>query len=82
MLPQIENDLEGKYNGWNATLEYLAHSDGSISLAHVVQIQSETTGTWYEAYIDAHSGELVSVTDFVSHATVSLSMPYFRRYFY
>lgn len=72
VLPKIENNLEGKYNGWNVTLEYLAQGDGSISLVHVVQIQNENSGAWYEAYVDAHSGELTSVTDFVSDASVSL----------
>ncbi|KAH9477315.1 Extracellular metalloproteinase MEP [Psilocybe cubensis] len=69
VLPRVETILEGTYNGWNTTLEYLAQSDGSVSLVHVVQIQNEDTGAWYEAYIDAHSGELVSVTDFVSDAS-------------
>lgn len=72
MLPNIEAALEGKYNGFNATLEYLAMGDGSVALTHVIQIQNATTNGWYEAYIDAHSGELLSVTDFVNDASVSL----------
>lgn len=71
VLPQIEESLEGKYNGFNATLEYLAQADGSVALTHVVQIQNEETNAWYEAYIDAHSGDLLSVTDFVNDASVS-----------
>ena len=39
---------------------------GSASLIHVVQIKNDDTFTWYEAYIDAHKGSLLSVSDFVS----------------
>ncbi|KAF5318591.1 hypothetical protein D9619_010992 [Psilocybe cf. subviscida] len=72
VLPVIEGTLEGKYNGQNATLEYLAQSDGSIALTHVIQVQNEESGAWYEAYIDAHTGELTSVTDFVAHASYTV----------
>ena len=40
-------------------------------LTHVVQIENDETGAWFEAFVDAHTGEVVSVTDFVAHATVS-----------
>ncbi|RDB26236.1 Extracellular metalloproteinase 9 [Hypsizygus marmoreus] len=68
-IPKTEEALDGKYNGHPASLEYLARPDGSVSLTHVIQIQNEETGTWFEAFVDAHSGEIVSVTDFVSDAT-------------
>lgn len=58
-----------------ATLEYLARPDGSVALVHVVQIQNEETGTWYEAFVDAHSRTILSVTDFVSDASVSVKHP-------
>jgi len=70
VLPQIEDSLGGKFNGQNATLEYLIQPDGSVALTHVVQIQNEETSEWFEAFVDAHSGKLISVTDFVSHASV------------
>jgi extracellular elastinolytic metalloproteinase len=70
VLPEIEDTLGGKFNGQNATLEYLIQPDGSVALTHVVQIQNEETNEWFEAFIDAHSGKLISVTDFVSHASV------------
>jgi len=70
VLPQVEETLDGKYNDFNATLEYLAMGDGSVALTHVIQVQNEETNAWYEAYIDAHTGELVSVTDFVAEASV------------
>lgn len=70
MIPKAEEALEGKYNGHPAALEYLARPDGTVSLTHVIQIRNEEAGTWYEAFVDAHSGEILSVTNFVSDATV------------
>ncbi|KAG5637554.1 hypothetical protein H0H81_004185 [Sphagnurus paluster] len=67
-----EAALEGKYNNHPASLEYLARPDGSVSLTHVVQIQNEQAGTWYEAFVDAHSGDVLTVTDFVSDATYNV----------
>lgn len=62
--------LNGKYNDFPATLEFVAQEDGSFSLSHVMQIQNDETGAWVEAFIDAHTGELVHVTDFVTKASV------------
>ncbi|KAJ7260117.1 Fungalysin metallopeptidase-domain-containing protein [Mycena rebaudengoi] len=64
-----EDALDGTFNEHPSTLEYLATEDGSLLLTHVMQIQNEETGAWFEAFVDAHTGELVSVTDFVSKAT-------------
>ena len=70
-LPKIEAQLGGKWNDHPIALKYLARPDGSAALVHVVQIQNETVSSWYEAYMDAHSGELSSVTDFTAEASVS-----------
>ncbi|TRM62266.1 peptidase M36, partial [Schizophyllum amplum] len=67
----IEAQLEGKYNDYSS-LEYLAKQDGSVALVHVVQIRNEETNAWYEAMVDAHSGELVSITDFVADASYTV----------
>ena len=67
----MEGLLEGKYNGHPTSLEYLARPDGSAVLTFVAQIQNEAENTWYEAFIDAHSGDLVSVIDFTAEAAVS-----------
>ncbi|TCD64506.1 hypothetical protein EIP91_004002, partial [Steccherinum ochraceum] len=50
-------------------LEYWIQKDGSAALSHVIQVRNETASTWYEAFVDAHSGEVISVVDFVAHAT-------------
>ncbi|TFK49223.1 hypothetical protein OE88DRAFT_1713503 [Heliocybe sulcata] len=68
-IASAESTLGGKYNDWPATLEYLALADGSAALTHVVQVQNAETGAWYEAFVDAHSGEVLSVTDFVAKAS-------------
>jgi len=63
--------LDGTYNGQPTTIQYIAKEDGSMVLTHSMQIRNETQGTWYDAFVDAHSGELVHVTDFVAKASVS-----------
>ncbi|KAF9521526.1 metallo proteinase 10 [Crepidotus variabilis] len=72
VLSSIEDSLDGKYNGKNATLEYLVKSDGSMALSHVIQLQNDETGGYLEAFIDAHSGDLLSVTDLVAHASYTV----------
>ena len=70
VIPKVEEALDGKRNAVAPTVEYLALQDGTVALVHVFQVQNDAAGTWYAAHVDAHSGELISVTDFVSHATV------------
>lgn len=54
------------------SLEYIVQHNGSLALAHVFHVTNETAGTFYHAYVDAHSGDLISVTDFVAAATVCI----------
>ncbi len=70
-ISTAESQLSGKFNEHPATLEFVAQKDGSLALTHVVQIQNDETGAWFEAFVDAHSGELVQLTDFVAKASVS-----------
>ncbi|TFK66605.1 hypothetical protein BDN72DRAFT_899704 [Pluteus cervinus] len=65
-ITKAEGLLDGKHNDITPTLEYLVRPDGSAALVHVIQIQNESANTWYEAFIDAHSGDLLSITDFVA----------------
>ncbi|KAF9008256.1 Fungalysin metallopeptidase-domain-containing protein [Cyathus striatus] len=78
-IAAAEEALDGKYNDWPSTLEYLARDDGTAALTHVVQIRNEETGTWYEAFVDAHSAEVLSVTDFVARATYKV-LPLTKEY--
>ncbi|KAH8828201.1 Fungalysin metallopeptidase-domain-containing protein [Flagelloscypha sp. PMI_526] len=68
-ISTAEKQLEGTYNQWPATVEYVVKADGSAALAHVVQIQNDATDLWVEAFVDAHSGEVLQVTDFVAQAS-------------
>ncbi|KAI0260276.1 Fungalysin metallopeptidase-domain-containing protein [Gloeopeniophorella convolvens] len=68
-IKTAEEALGGTFNGHPATLEFLAQADGSAALTHVVQIQNESTGAWFEAFVDAHANKLLSVTDFVAKAS-------------
>jgi len=69
-LPDIETALGGVANrDVESYLAFLARDDGSPSLAHVIQIDNDRDFTHYQAFIDAHSGELLSVVNFVNDAT-------------
>ncbi|KAJ6537031.1 Fungalysin metallopeptidase-domain-containing protein [Mycena capillaripes] len=68
-----EDVLDGTYNEHPAEIKYFAKDDGSAVLVHAFQVQNEAAGTWYLAYVDAHANTLVSVTDFVAKASVSLN---------
>ncbi|KAH9030754.1 Fungalysin metallopeptidase-domain-containing protein [Lactarius pseudohatsudake] len=68
-IATAEKALAGTHNGHPATLEFLIQPDGSAVLTHVIQIQNESAGTWVEAFVDAHSNKVVSVTDFVAKAS-------------
>ncbi|KAF9057048.1 Fungalysin metallopeptidase-domain-containing protein [Panaeolus papilionaceus] len=68
-IAAAEKTLDGKFNDHPTTLEYVVKADSTAVLTHVVQIENEETGAWFEAFIDAHTGELVSVTDFVAKAS-------------
>ncbi|KAK7038838.1 hypothetical protein VNI00_010468 [Paramarasmius palmivorus] len=68
-ITTAEEALSGKFNEHPATLEFLVKDDESVVLTHVMQIQNDDAGTWFEAFVDAHTGELVSVTDFVAKAS-------------
>ena len=69
---KVENALSGKLNEHPPTLEFVAKKDGTLALTHVVQVQNDATGAWFEAFVDAHSGEVIQLTDFVAKASVRL----------
>ncbi|KAH8981283.1 Fungalysin metallopeptidase-domain-containing protein [Lactarius hatsudake] len=68
-IATAEKALDGTHNGHPATLEFLIQPDGFATLTHIIQIQNERAGTWVEAFVDAHSNKVVSVTDFVAKAS-------------
>ncbi|KAJ7663453.1 Fungalysin metallopeptidase-domain-containing protein [Mycena rosella] len=65
-----EAALDGTYlTEIPSTLEYFAKDDGSAVLVHALQVRNEAAGTWYNAFVDAHTNALVSVTDYVAKAS-------------
>ncbi|KAI3613647.1 putative extracellular elastinolytic metalloproteinase precursor [Moniliophthora roreri] len=69
-VAKAESVFDGTNTGLpEPSLKYWVRPDGSAALVHAVQVQNESVGTSYEAFIDAHSGEVLSATDFVSDST-------------
>ena len=73
-IKTTEAALGASVNDHPASLEYLALADGSVALTHVVQVQDEEKGIWVEAFVDAHTNELISIVNFVTKLTVSLCL--------
>ncbi|KAG6851133.1 hypothetical protein H0H93_001013 [Arthromyces matolae] len=67
IISVAEDTLGGRFNGIPPRLEYLVQRDGSVALVHVIQIVNEAVALFLEAFVDAHTGQLVSVIDFVAH---------------
>ncbi|KAG7094654.1 hypothetical protein E1B28_005477 [Marasmius oreades] len=77
VIPKVEQTLQGKKNDIEPTVKYLAQQDGSVALVHAFQVENDEAGTFYEAFADAHTGELLSVTDFVAQASYRV-VPIFK----
>ncbi|RXW18331.1 hypothetical protein EST38_g7522 [Candolleomyces aberdarensis] len=60
--------FDGNYNQ-HLRLAYLVRPDESAVLVHGIQIQNIKENAWYEVFVDEHTGQLVSVTDFGAKAT-------------
>jgi extracellular elastinolytic metalloproteinase len=73
-IAAAEDALDGTFNEHPPTLEFLALEDGSLRLTHVMQIQNPETNAWFEAFVDAQTGEVLSVTDFVTKASVRITL--------
>ncbi|KAL0569434.1 hypothetical protein V5O48_012538, partial [Marasmius crinis-equi] len=67
-----EQLLDGKLELPKTTLEYLVQGDGSVALTHVMQIRNKAQGTWFNAFVDAEKGRLLSVTDFVAQSSYTV----------
>ncbi|KAF8068649.1 hypothetical protein FPV67DRAFT_1414884, partial [Lyophyllum atratum] len=59
LIPKVEEALDGKVNGQPPSVEFLVTENGSVALTHVVQIQNEKAGTWLQAYVCAHTGQIL-----------------------
>ncbi|KAL5631553.1 hypothetical protein ACGC1H_007167 [Rhizoctonia solani] len=68
-VAKAEAATGAKYNQWPTTTEYFAKDSHNLVLSHVVQVQNDQSGEWYEAYVDASTGEVVNLVSFVSDAS-------------
>ncbi|KAF7375384.1 Extracellular metalloproteinase mep [Mycena sanguinolenta] len=65
-----EAALDGTYvSEIPTTVEYLAKDNGEVVLVRVLQIRNEAAGSWYNAFVNAHTNTLESITDYVAQAT-------------
>ncbi|PBK84477.1 hypothetical protein ARMGADRAFT_943578 [Armillaria gallica] len=71
IISKVEDAFTATYSGINS-LEYFALADGSVALAHVVQVLNAEANAGYEAFVDAHSGDIIAVTDFSAKATYTV----------
>lgn len=65
-VSDVEQKLDGMSNDFKS-LKYLVRDDSSVVLTHAIQIHNDGAGTWFEAFVDAHTGELIGIVDFVSN---------------
>ena len=72
-ISTAEQRLDGIHTGHPTETQYLATSSGHLALVHTIQIKNDELGTHHEAFVDAHSGQLLSLTDFVCYASASQS---------
>ena len=73
-ISKAESELGGAYTGHPTKIEFVAKQDGSVALTHVVQVRDDSEAMWYEAFVDAHTSDIVQLTDFVAHASVGLDI--------
>ncbi|KAJ7300545.1 Fungalysin metallopeptidase-domain-containing protein [Mycena albidolilacea] len=71
-IASAEQTIDGTFNEHPPTLEFLALEVGSVRLTHVMQIQNAETNAWLEAFVDAHTGDVLSLTDFVTKTSYLL----------
>ncbi|KAG7086108.1 hypothetical protein E1B28_003622 [Marasmius oreades] len=64
---EAESTLGGAHNGIQPMLRYLARPDGSVALVRAIQVQNSTI--FIVAYVDAHSGKVISINNFVADTT-------------
>ncbi|KAF8751205.1 Fungalysin metallopeptidase (M36) [Rhizoctonia solani] len=70
-ISKAESVTGVKYNNAPTTLEYFAKDNDHVVLTHVVQVRSQEPPEFYSVYVDANSGEVVNVVDFIIDASVS-----------
>ncbi|KAJ7655472.1 Fungalysin metallopeptidase-domain-containing protein [Mycena rosella] len=77
-ITAAEQALDGTYNKIPTALEYLVQADNSLALVYVIQVQNKEKKTWYESFVDAHSGKFVSSINLVANAAYRV-LPIFKQ---
>lgn len=73
-IKTAETALGASANSQQTTLEYLALSDSSVALTHVIRIQDDGQGIAVDAFVDAHANKLLSIVNYVNQLTVRASI--------
>ncbi|KAJ1301436.1 hypothetical protein OPQ81_008694 [Rhizoctonia solani] len=68
-IANAEAALGGQHNDHPISLEYFAKDSHHVVLTYVVEVRNYETHEWYEAFVDAHSGEIVNVVSFGADAS-------------
>ncbi|KAF9443170.1 metallo proteinase 10 [Macrolepiota fuliginosa MF-IS2] len=71
LIPTLTEDLGARFKDkpQGPYLAWFAMDNGGVALVHVIQFQDLDKAVWLEAYVDAHSGKVISATNFVSDAS-------------
>ncbi|KAG8906518.1 hypothetical protein FRB99_006738 [Tulasnella sp. 403] len=66
-ISAAESNLGATHNNWPTKLEYVLQENGQAVLTYVVQVEKQDH--WYEVFVDAATGKVVNVIDFVAEAS-------------
>jgi extracellular elastinolytic metalloproteinase len=74
-IASAEQKLGGTRTKKDPTLEYYVLPSGDLALTYVVEVQTASGGHWYEAFVDATTGEIRGANDFVAAASYNAVDP-------
>jgi Peptidase propeptide and YPEB domain len=74
-IASAEQQLGGTPNNKVPTLEYYSLPNGDMVLTYVVEVQTASGDHWYEAFVDATTGEIRGANDFVAAASYNAVDP-------
>jgi len=74
-IERAEEQLAGNWDGTTSKLEYVHTDDDAFILSRSVQLWENDEGHLLEAFIDAHTGDVVLVNDFTTSITYKVLPP-------
>ncbi|QRV93482.1 extracellular metalloproteinase MEP [Ceratobasidium sp. AG-Ba] len=66
---KAEQITGAKFNNQPAKLEYVITDAGDAVLVHTIQVQNSKSGEWYEVFVDATTGNIPHIVNFVADAS-------------